>query len=50
MPNYEKLYFTLFNSLTDAIEEMERQNYGNAVAILQAAQQQAEELYMDQED
>ena len=46
MPDYEKLYFTLFNCLTDAIEELGKQNYESAIAILQAAQQQAEELYI----
>ena len=32
---------------TDALEKMERQNYGEASALLIAAQQKAEELYMD---
>ena len=36
-----------FNAVTDALEKMERQNYGEASALLIAAQQKAEELYMD---
>lgn len=35
MPDYEKLYHKLFNDITDAIE------------ILQKAQENAEEMYMD---
>ncbi len=35
MPDFEKLYFKLFNEITDTIEK------------LQQAQQDAEEMYLD---
>ena len=41
------MYLLLFNAVTDALEKMDRQNYGEASALLIAAQQKAEELYMD---
>ena len=44
--NYEKLYHLLFNAITDALEQMEKQNYGTAKETLIAAQQQAEEIYI----
>lgn len=28
--DYEKLYHLLFNAITDAVEQMESQNYGDA--------------------
>ena len=48
--DYKKLYFHLFNAATDAIEAIEKQNYGQASAILIAAQQETEEMYMDAND
>ncbi len=36
MPNYETMYYALFNSLTDAIE------------ILQKAQQEGEQLFIEE--
>ena len=47
--NYEKLYHLLFNSITDALEQMEQQNYGTAKETLITAQQEAEEIYMSAE-
>ena len=47
--NYEKLYHLLFNAITDALEQMEQQNYGTAKETLITAQQEAEELYMSAE-
>ena len=48
---YRKMYYTLFNAITDALsialEAMEQQNYGQARARLIAAQQQSEEIYLD---
>ena len=38
MTDYKAMYLLLFNAVTDALEKMDRQN---------AAQQKAEELYMD---
>ena len=47
--NYEKLYHLLFNAITDALEQMEQQNYGTAKETLITAQQEAEELYRSAE-
>lgn len=51
MADYQKLYTLLFNACTDAIVQIDRQNYGIARDLLVCAQQDAEELYMleDQE-
>ena len=48
--DYSKLYFHLFNAVTDALLAMEQQNYGQAATLLKAAQQETEEMYMDNED
>lgn len=45
LPNY---YTSLFNAVTDAIRAIEQQNYGIAKDILIQAQQQSEELYLEQ--
>ena len=44
---YKNLYFHLFNQITDALEAMEKQNYGEARDILMRAQQEAEERYLN---
>ena len=46
MTDYRKLYAMLFNGVTDALKEMEELNFGQAKALLIAAQQAAEEAYM----
>ena len=46
MENYQKMYSTLFNAITDALAQIENQNYGDAKYILIAAQQKAEEMYI----
>lgn len=46
MTDYKAMYLLLFNAVTE-LEKMDRQNYGEASALLIAAQQKAEELYMD---
>ena len=43
------MYTTLFNAITDALEQMESQNFGTAKETLITAQQEAEELYMSAE-
>lgn len=43
---FEGMYFLLFNSITDALRELEAGNGSQAVEILKAAQQGAEEIYM----
>lgn len=50
MELYRKLYFTIFNGVTDALEALEVKNYGRAKEILQKAQQNAEEQYLEQEE
>ena len=49
MTDYQKMYTSLFNAITDALEQMEKQNYGTAKETLIAAQQQAEEIYITAE-
>jgi len=49
MPDYQKLYTLLFHAVTDALEDMERMDFGRARERLIAAQQEAEEKYMDGE-
>ena len=50
MADYNKMYLLLFNAISDALEQMESQNYGDARATLIAAQQKAEEIYITAED
>ncbi len=45
--NYEKMYHLLFNAITDALEQVEKQNLGSAKDLLTTAQQKAEEIYME---
>ena len=47
--DYKKLYFHLFNAVTDSLQAMEQQNYGQASSILMSAQQETEEMYLDDE-
>ena len=46
MENYQNMYSTLFNAITDALAQIEKQNYGDAKSTLIAAQQKAEEMYI----
>ena len=46
MFSYKEIYLLLFNAITDALHEMERQNCAAAKDILIQAQQDAEELYI----
>ena len=46
MVNYKHLYSGLFNAITDALAQIEKQNYGDAKSTLIAAQQKAEEMYI----
>ena len=45
--NYEKMYHLLFNAITDALEQMEKQNLGSAKDLLTTAEQKTEEIYME---
>ena len=46
MTDYQKMYLTLFNAITDALAQIENQNYGDTKSTLIAAQQKAEEMYI----
>ena len=48
--DYQKLYHILFHAVTDSLENMAEQNFGQAAACLRQAQQTCEELYMDREE
>ena len=48
MPDYEKMYHLLFNAITDALTQLEAQNYGDVKDALISAQQKAEEIYITQ--
>ena len=50
MANYDKMYSLLFNAITDALEKLERQNFGDAKDILISAQQKTGELYIRSAD
>ena len=47
--DYIKLYFHLFNAVTDAIEEITTGDVLTARDILIKAQQETEEIYMGEE-
>ena len=47
MPDYQKLYTLLFNAITDALTDLDAQNFGAAKDRLIQAQQQAEERYLE---
>lgn len=44
---YKELYFYLFNRITDAIENIEKENTKAALEILINAQQTSENYYID---
>lgn len=50
MPDYQKMYFHLFNAITDALGQLERQNYGLAAERLKAAQVDGENAYLTDDD
>ena len=43
---YRQPYLTLFNGVTDALDALRRQNYGDARDILTEARQRAEAEYI----
>jgi len=47
---YKKMYYKLFNAVTDALEDMAQCNYGQARDRLMQAQADCEEIYMDADD
>ena len=48
MELYQKMYTTVFNGVTDALEALEQWNIGQAKALLRQAQIDAEALYIHQ--
>ena len=50
MEDYTKLYHLLFNAITDALEQMNAQNFGSAKETLVSAQKKAEDLYITAEN
>ncbi len=44
---YKKMYFTLFNAITDALELIENRRPAEAASLLKRAQQSAEEQYIN---
>ena len=48
MPDFEKLYFKLFATLADAVEDLENGNPTRAKERLIRAQQEAEEEYISE--
>ena len=44
--DYQKMYTTLFNAITDALSQIETQNYGDAKETLISDQKKAEEIYI----
>lgn len=44
---YKDLYFSMVRASEKALRELEQQNFGNAQRILIAAQQEAEEAYLN---
>ena len=50
MPNYEKMYYTLFNAITDALHLMEQGMTVDAAVVLATAQYHTEEMYIEEQN
>ena len=50
MVNYEKMYLVLFNGITDAVRNMEQQNFGFAQYTLVESQKKAEDIYIETDE
>ena len=50
MEIYKKMYYRLFNSITDALAAMAQQNFGAAADLLRQAQIDSEALFLDESD
>lgn len=48
--DYKKLYLLLFSSVTAALDEIERKNFGSAAELLRRAQSDCEEMYAEAKD
>ena len=47
---YKLPYLLLFRGVTEALEQLQQQNYGLAAALLKKAQQDAEQAYISQDE
>ena len=47
VPSFEKLYFHLFNAMTDALRALEENDSARAAQILISAQQWSEDAYLE---
>ena len=47
MDGLPKYYTVLYNAVTNALKELDKQNYGLAAEFLIRGQQDAEEAYLD---
>ncbi len=47
MPPYKKMYLHLFNTITDALREMDKGNYTHAHKLLTDAQRWSEDRYIE---
>ena len=47
---YQKMYTTLFNAITDALQLIEKENSAEAIALLKRAQQSSEDQYVNTAD
>ena len=47
MPDYEKMYYCLFNAITDALRALEKTDAAAAQERLIEAQRKTEEIYME---
>ena len=44
---YKKMYYTLFNAITDAIEQLERQEFQQAIMTLEQTQHKTEDIFIE---
>ena len=49
MDIYKEMYLKLFNAVTDSIKEIEKHNYMRAKFLLEVAQAECEEIYIEDE-
>jgi len=49
MPDYQKMYISLFNAVTDAIYALQRGEKEGALLILIQAQRKSEEIFLSEE-
>lgn len=47
---YQKMYIRLFRAVTDALQELEENNLGRARRLLQGAQIDCEEIYIQSQE